>query len=152
MRTRTIVMALAAGMALPAVVAAQDVFQGQGPLPGADGFGGGPEAMFERFDADGDGRVTQGEVDAFRAGMFAQMDGDGDGQLTPEEALTFASARMQARIEQRFGVLDADGSGTVSATEFAAGRSGMMFDRLDTNGDGVITRDEVPQRGQGPRR
>ena len=63
------------------------------------GYGGGRGAMmFERHDADGDGRITQ---DEFRAGhdeRFEMMDADGDGAITQDEA---RQAMQQMRAEHR---------------------------------------------------
>ena len=109
-------------------------------------------AMFERFDADGDGQITVKEVESFRAELFLQMDADGNGEMTRDEAMAFASGRLGDRVDRRMQRLDADGSGTVSAEEYELGRTGVLFERLDANGDGVITRDEIPDRGHGPRR
>ena len=137
--------AVALGLAVPGLAAAQDGFPGPGPR-------GSPGAMFDRVDADGDGQVTVKEVEAFRAELFRQMDADGDGEMTPDEAMAFGSGRLGARVDQRMQRLDTDGSGTVSVQDYELGRTGALFERLDANGDGVITRDEIPERGHGPRR
>ena len=84
--TTAIVGALSLGLLAAAPVLAK------GP-----GYGGGPGAMmFDRFDTDGDGKVTQEEFQAGHDGRFAQMDLNGDGAVTQDEA---RQAMQQMRAE-----------------------------------------------------
>jgi hypothetical protein len=78
-------------------------------------------------------------------------DTDGDSRVSQAE---FVTAAMQ-----RFDSGDANRDGTITAEEMRAGmearraeRRGEMFARMDTNGDGSISRAEFdarPQRGDG---
>lgn len=122
----------------------------------AHGFGGkardadrGAMMMFDRFDTDGDGTITQAEIDALRMSRFAAADADGDGFLTPEEMAAHAETmRAERRVEQAgamLGRLDTDGDGKLSAEEAAAAGPMDMFERLDANEDGTITRDEIAE-------
>lgn len=54
-------------------------------------------------------------------------------------------AERQARFEQRFKTADADGNGMISRAEAEKAMPRLMrhFDRVDTNKDGQISRDEV---------
>lgn len=64
---------------------------------------------------------------------------------------------MQKRATARFEALDKDGKGEVSVADFtsrAADRAERMFARMDRNDDGVVTKDDRPNRGdkhRGPR-
>ncbi len=146
---------LAAAAAVPAL--AQDHRGGMRGGPG-EGPGGAMmlDGMFDRFDADGDGRITRTEVAAARAARIAALDADGDGVVTRNEALAFARAEASARAERMagrmFDRLDADGDGRLTAAEaLSAGPGGFgggpgpagMFDRLDRDRDGAVTRDEA---------
>lgn len=51
--------------------------------------------MFERQDADGDGKLAAGEFGGHGAKMFEMMDADGDGAVTKEEAKA-AREKMRA--------------------------------------------------------
>ena len=152
MAMKYLAAAIAVALVLPGLATAQDGFPETGPLPGSRPGPMGPAgALFDRFDTDGDGQITVKEVETVRAELFLQVDANGDGEITRDEALAFGSDRLGDRVDQRIERLDTDGSGTVSAAEHALGRSGVLFDRLDANGDGAITRDEIPDRGYGPR-
>lgn len=107
---------------------------------------------FAAMDADGDGKLTQAEIDTFRAAQTAAIDTDGDGLLSAEElaamhmraATTRANDHAARMIEQ----LDTDGDGKLSAAELAArpmqaGMSTRMFERLDTDKDGAISEAEM---------
>lgn len=134
----------AAGLGDAGSAVAQDRRGGMG----MDGMG--MERMFERFDADGDGRLTQDEVAAARAARIAALDADGDGVVTRDEAIAFARAEASDRAERRAGAMfdraDADGDGRLTAAEvLAAGGMplGGMFARMDLDNDGAISGDEA---------
>jgi len=60
----------------------------------------GPEEMFERLDADRDGKVTQNEVPEAEQGFIERFDHDGDGVVTRDEiieAVKEAITRQSAR-------------------------------------------------------
>lgn len=71
----------------------------------------------QRIDADQDGRVSQAEF-LSRLDRPAAADANRDGSITPEER----RAAMQARVAQRrdavFDRLDADNDGAITRTEF----------------------------------
>ena len=60
----------------------------------------GPEEMFERLDADRDGKVTQNEVPEAEQGFIERFDRDGSGVVTRDEiveAVKEAITRQSAR-------------------------------------------------------
>ncbi|MCA8884239.1 MAG: EF-hand domain-containing protein [Rhodobacteraceae bacterium] len=89
-----------------------------------------------------------------RSGMgpdFATLDQNSDGVVTAEE--------IAARHQARFADADADGNGTLSREELAAGIGKMqaermqqgadrMIARFDKNGDGALSQDELPSGPQ----
>lgn len=110
-----------------------------GPMGGMD---------FAAMDADKDGKVTQAEIDAFRAGQAAAIDTDGDGLLSVEEiaamhiraATTRANDHATRMIERQ----DSDGDGKLSVAEMSVRpMPARMFEMLDADGDGAITEAEV---------
>jgi Ca2+-binding EF-hand superfamily protein len=110
--------------------------------PAAPGGPGSPEGrpgletMFKRLDANGDGKVTLDEVPEPRRERFKQLiargDRDGDGALSEQE---FIAAGPGA------------GAGSPDATQGPEGGGDVkrLFSRLDKNGDGKVTLDEVPE-------
>jgi hypothetical protein len=102
------------------------------------------EALMERFDTDGDGTVTQAEIDAARAAELAEYDADGDGNLTLEEYQAFWLDRVYERMVDSFQALDANGDGEITVEEFNAGLANIVA-RLDQNGDGGLNADDRPE-------
>jgi len=144
---RKLLIATAAviGIASTAVIAtAHD--RGNGP-----GKGHGPAALFERFDTNGDGTITKAEVEAAAAARFTEADSNGDGVLSAEEMTAAAEGRRAnrraERIAKRIEMHDANGDGMLSLEEVTAaagdGRANKMFEHLDTDGDGTITKAEA---------
>ncbi|MEM8787488.1 MAG: hypothetical protein AAGE76_04425 [Pseudomonadota bacterium] len=101
--------------------------------------------LLETYDTDGDGGVTQGEIDAARSAQLAEFDGDGDGQLTLAEYEALWLDVMRERMVDRFQAHDDNGDGAVTVAEF-----GEEFTRLietrDRNGDGILNRDDFGRR------
>lgn len=113
------------------------------------GFGPGAMRMFETFDRNGDGKITQDEVRSFREERLKAYDANGDGVLDLAEYGRLWLDAMRERMVRRFQMHDRDGDGKITREEFV--RPGeAMFWRLDRNGDGVITREEV-MGPKGPR-
>ena len=90
---------------------------GQGMMGG--GMMGGMGYM-KGMDADGDGTVSPDEM---RAGLDAKLkdfDANGDGTLSIEEFEALHSAAIREKMVDRFQMLDSDGDGMVTADEMAA--------------------------------
>lgn len=108
--------------------------RGQRGGPGGEMF----RTVFEAVDADGDSRVTQAEIDTYRAAQLAEVDVSGDGALSIEEFDTLYRALTRARMVDAFQALDADGDGQIVAEEIDT-RVSRIIDRMDRDGDGVLT-------------
>jgi Ca2+-binding EF-hand superfamily protein len=116
--------------------------------------------LFEKIDANKDGKVTLAEAKAAEKTRFAAIDTNKDGRLTTEELQAHRASKhgdKPAHPERAnkhkehgakfFAKMDANGDGAIDATESAA-KAEKMFTRMDDNGDGVVTKDEVG-RGRG---
>ncbi len=122
--------------------------------PGGHGERGqGPRIpiVFSELDANGDGVITQEEMDARKAAKFAEIDTDGDGQLSADELMAQQAKqeenRRMKRAERMIERLDANDDGLVSAEEMAShegerGKRGSLFERADLDDDGKVTEEE----------
>ncbi len=110
----------------------------------ATGDGHGKRASFETLDADGDGQLTRAEMQAHMKARFDAADSDGDGILTRDEIEARGRQKAAERAGRMIGKLDADGDGAVSFEEMQAAkpRGARMFERADADGDGAISRAE----------
>lgn len=130
--------------ATPVMPAVAAFHRGEGPM-GVPPIGR-IDNLMETFDTDGNGVVTQAEIDAVRAGELAEYDANGDGQLNLEEYTAYWTARMFERIVDAFQELDANGDGNVTMEEWNAG-IGNIVARLDQDGDAALGPTDVPARG-----
>ena len=102
------------------------------------------------IDTNGDGIVTRDEAKAFPrlAEDFNAVDVNKDGQLDTAEMDAHREQRhaeMRASAEARWKEADKDGNGSLSREEASAAmpRLAENFDKMDANGDGQISRDEM---------
>jgi Ca2+-binding EF-hand superfamily protein len=115
---------------------------------------GGHGRLFEKMDANKDGKVTKAEADTARNAWFAKVDTNKDGFITKAEADKFRADRRGAKGKKADGKhrgkhrghmferLDTNKDGKISKAE-ASAKAARMFTMLDTNKDGVITRAEA---------
>ncbi|MFV0490900.1 MAG: EF-hand domain-containing protein [Pseudorhodobacter sp.] len=104
---------------------------------------------FAAVDADGDGKITEAEVQAYRAARTAELDADGDGKINEAElvaqGMRDAETRATARAKRMIERLDSDGDGSLSAAELMTrGRNvASLLDRIDADDDGAVTEAEI---------
>jgi Ca2+-binding EF-hand superfamily protein len=113
--------------------------------------GGGERHMFrmlESFDADGDGKLSQEEIDTARGERFTKFDADTDQALTLGEYEQLWLEAMRERMVDRFQHLDADGDGRVTTEEFQKPFAKTVT-RMDRNEDGVIDREDFKRHRKG---
>ena len=137
--------------------------RGGGRFGGGSGRGG-PEALIERirsWDTNDDSLVARSEVPEPMRDRFDRMDENGDGVLEADEVESLparmgpASGRggrggragrggrgMQGDPIARLRSFDANGDGRITREEIPE-QAGGMFDRVDANGDSVVTEDEL---------
>ena len=109
------------------------------PGEGRPGGGGG----FDRLDTDGDGKITAEEFSARHEALIEAADTDGDDAVSKEEMKAYREARRKELREKRNP--DKNKDGVVDRYEFMAAAE-ARFERMDKDGDGVISEDEKPRR------
>ncbi len=105
--------------------------------------GGDWQARFDKLDVNGDGKVTQSEIDLQRAARYKEIDKNGDGVIDQGEYKSHVISKMEPRIEKRYQKMDSDNDGKVTVAEFQAQKHGRHFKRMDADGDGVISKEEA---------
>lgn len=108
------------------------------------------QGMFERYDANNDGKITQDEINNNRQAWYAEFDIDKDGKISLVE---FEKLWLKARhrmMVREFQFLDVDGDGNVTLLEYKEPLENIVADR-DRNGDGSLSREDRPPRGDGER-
>jgi len=116
------------------------------PFASAQGPGGAPPTRpaLLVIDANHDGKLSAEEIAAASVGLIT-LDKDHDGQLTSLEYLPSQSdpnANKPDETVQRLMALDRNGDGTLTKDEIPERMQGL-FSRIDTNKDGKLTPDEI---------
>lgn len=109
----------------------------------------------KQADKNGDGQISKDEAPAqLWENVLSKRDANGDGAVSKEELM--AGGRPggggpggeHPNMADMIMRLDADKDGKVTQAE--AGERWERLGRLDKNGDGAVTKDEVPNLGGGP--
>jgi Ca2+-binding EF-hand superfamily protein len=100
-------------------------------------------AQLRKLDKDGDGKLTQAE-----AGIQMQMGGGRGGRGGGDEPP--APAPTAEELTATLMVFDANNNGQLEKSEVPERMQGM-FERGDTNHDGVLTRDEIAKLAEANR-
>ena len=100
----------------------------------------------EKFDGDGDGRVSQEEFTGPEQ-RFVELDSNRDGYIDRNEFPGRSTTKGQAKRGDTpfIEFFDTDGDGRVDPTEFSG--ASHRFLELDVNKDGYVDRTEVSARG-----
>lgn len=109
--------------------------------------GGHRARMLQMLDTNGDGAVGGDEARSAMLEQLKSFDADGDGALSLEEFATMHAVHTRPMTVDRFQFHDDDGDGKVTAEEMTAPFA-MMMRRMDKNGDGKISDDDM--RGHHP--
>ena len=110
--------------------------------------------LIEIYEGDADGVVTLAQYNEQRANAYATTDANHDGKVDEAEYVDEFADRLdrtaarsrQAQLKQghvRFESIDSDKNGAISSVEYMS-MSGRMFERADTNKDGVVSAEDPP--------
>jgi Ca2+-binding EF-hand superfamily protein len=107
------------------------------------------ERMME-MDTNKDGVISREEFLTGHKAKFSDADTNGDGQVTKDEFVAHwdrkEAERRQQMQDRKFSKLDANGDGVVTQEEFDA-HGAKMFEMMDSNKDGNLTKDDRSKDG-----
>ena len=148
------IVVLISCLALPAIAARETESEESKPKPSRRGYHtrADVEERWKKLDQDSDGRISRSEWQRNEQ-AFDRMDADKDGFLSKEE-LRSAAREFRGKVRKGLREMDADADGNISRSEWKGKEE--TFNRLDTNNDGLLSRDELRQArrhgGPGSRR
>lgn len=98
-----------------------------------------------KSDANGNGKVTRGEYDAYRADIFARLDRNGNGVVSEEDAprIRLARRKFAEKLEQVLAMADKNGDGRLTRAEWERPERDI-FALVDQDEDGVIILADLP--------
>ena len=111
--------------------------------------------FLKRYDTNGDGKLSQEEIDTVRKELFAKYDTDKNGTLSLAEFQPLWLDLRNMRMVRAFQRLDQDGNAEVTEIEFVEPLS-QLVQFMDRNGDGFLSIEDRKWRGgkrggRGPR-
>jgi len=112
--------------------------------------GMGPEQRIQQFDLNKDGVLTKDELATALEQKITDNDTDGDKAITLEEFKTEWAKQTERMMVRAYQRLDPNGDGKVTLEELQQ-QSSFLFDRMDRNDDGKIDKADRPQQRMGQR-
>lgn len=100
------------------------------------------QRLFDRMDADKDGKVTATELEPIAAKRFMRDDANGDGAVSSAEIDAALKAAMEKRRNRMLATMDANKDGSISKTELDTFVEAMVKS-ADSNADGGVSLDEA---------
>ena len=97
--------------------------------------------ILHSIDADGDGKLTQAEIDKARNDRHSAHDADGDGSLGLDEFAGLWHETTHPLTVRVFQMLDTDGDAVVTRVEYDRPLAHIV-ERLDRDGDGALSADD----------
>ena len=98
--------------------------------------------LFDKFDSDEDGFISEAEYMDFIDERFLKMDTDRDGTITKEDLYDSRFYMFLPELaEAVFRDSDLDGDGLITEDEMIEAEE-LNFAKMDINGDGQLSRDE----------
>jgi len=101
-----------------------------------------PEEVMNRLDANKDGKISNEEAKGPIKGNFAKVDANSDGFITLEELKNELAGNKRTNKEEILNRLDGNKDSKISLEE-AKGPLKEHFAKVDANGDGYISQDEL---------
>lgn len=118
---------------------------GHGPGHMRMGMMGVGMQMLQEIDLNADGAISQEEIDTVIDTRMNEFDQNGDDALSLDEFKALWAALTEPAAVRAFQFLDPNGDASIERTELDE-RFGTAVARFDRNDDGVLSRDDRPQR------
>ena len=103
-------------------------------------------SIFDSIDADGDGKLTQAEIDKVRNERHDAHDAESDGLLSLDEFASLWNEVTRPITVRVFQVLDTDGDAVVTRSEYDRPFANIV-ELLDRNGDGALSLSDHHSQG-----
>lgn len=113
------------------------------PAPAAAAHPSAFAHMLKLMDGNGDGKISSAEFQAAAAKRFDAADVQHSGQVTAEQLANSPAARDHAGKMAEHEVKKFGSNGVITRDQYLAAAQ-SHFAKLDKNGDGFITEDEMP--------
>ena len=132
------------------------MMRGRMALAGSEAEGGkgkrhaqrGPLGLLAGADANKDGVITWEEASAWASMQFARHDRTNDGVVDAADVEALRTEMVAYRVKRTLHHHGAGNDGKLTREQFTA-KANERFARLDRDNDGVISRAEMPGRGEG---
>ena len=107
--------------------------------------------IIDSIDTDGDGKLSQAEIDKVRDDRHAAHDGDNDGNLSLNEFAGVWHETTGPLTVRAFQMLDKDGNAVISRAEYDRPLANIV-ERLDRNDDGGLSMSDRWRHRRGPQK